>query len=172
MWFAEIFSHPVGCLFYFVIIIFSPNMEAFKFDIVPFVDFCFCCLCIWCHMYTYICSVTQSCPTLRPHGLWSTRPLCGIFQAGILEWIAISFSRGSSQTRDWTCGSCIAGRFFWCNSQKIIAKLSIKLLPYIFTADGGCSHKIKRCLLLGRKVMRNLDSIFKSRDITLPTRSV
>ena len=37
------------------------------------------------------------------------------------------------------------------------------------TADGDCSHQIKRCLLLGRKVMTNLDSIFKSRDITLPT---
>ena len=37
-------------------------------------------------------------------------------------------------------------------------------------ADGDCSHEIKRCLLLGRKVMRNLDSIFKSRDITLPTK--
>ena len=38
------------------------------------------------------------------------------------------------------------------------------------TADGDCSHEIKRCLLLGRKVMTNLDSILKSRDITLPTR--
>ena len=38
------------------------------------------------------------------------------------------------------------------------------------TADGDCSHKIKRCLLLGRKVMTNLDSIFKSRDITLSTK--
>ena len=38
------------------------------------------------------------------------------------------------------------------------------------TADGNCSHEIKRCLLLGRKVMTNLDSIFKSRDITLPTK--
>ena len=38
------------------------------------------------------------------------------------------------------------------------------------TADGDCSHEIKRCLLLGRKVMSNLDSIFKSRDITLPTK--
>ena len=37
------------------------------------------------------------------------------------------------------------------------------------TADGDCSHEIKRCLLLGRKVMTNLDSIFKSRDIALPT---
>ena len=38
------------------------------------------------------------------------------------------------------------------------------------TADGDCSHEIKRCLLLGRKAMTNLDSIFKSRDITLPTK--
>ena len=38
------------------------------------------------------------------------------------------------------------------------------------TADGDCSHEIKRCLLLGRKVMSNLDSIFKSRDITLSTK--
>ena len=38
------------------------------------------------------------------------------------------------------------------------------------TADGDCSHGIKRCLLLGRQVMTNLDSIFKSRDITLPTK--
>ena len=38
------------------------------------------------------------------------------------------------------------------------------------TADGDCSHEIERCLLLGRKVMTNLDSILKSRDITLPTK--
>ena len=38
------------------------------------------------------------------------------------------------------------------------------------TADGDCSHEIKRCLYLGRKVITNLDSIFKSRDITLPTK--
>ena len=49
------------------------------------------------------------------------------------------------------------------------------VLDFIFlgskiTADGDCSHEIKRCLLLGRKVMTNLDSIFKSRDITLLTK--
>ena len=38
------------------------------------------------------------------------------------------------------------------------------------TADGDCSHEIKRCLLLGRKAMTNLDSILKSKDITLPTK--
>ena len=47
--------------------------------------------------------------------------------------------------------------FFWGGASKI-------------TADGDCSHEIKRCLLLGRKVMTNLDSILKSRDISLPTR--
>ena len=44
------------------------------------------------------------------------------------------------------------------------------LLGSKITADGNCSHEIKRCLLLERKVMTNLDSIFKSRDITLPTK--
>ena len=43
-------------------------------------------------------------------------------------------------------------------------------LGFKVTADGDCSHEIKWCLLLGRKVMANLDSIFKSRDITLPTK--
>ena len=43
-------------------------------------------------------------------------------------------------------------------------------LGFKITTNGDCSHEIKRCLLLGRKVMTNLDSIFKSRDITLPTK--
>ena len=43
-------------------------------------------------------------------------------------------------------------------------------LGFKITADGDCSHKIKRCLLLGRKAMTNLDSILKSRDITLLTK--
>ena len=50
-----------------------------------------------------------------------------------------------------------------------------KVTDFIFlgskiTADGDCSHEIKRCLLLGRKVMTSLDGILKSRDITLPTK--
>ena len=51
------------------------------------------------------------------------------------------------------------------NSVRLYFFLSSKI-----TADGDCSHEIKRCLLLGRKVRTNLDSIFKSRDITLPTK--
>ena len=43
-------------------------------------------------------------------------------------------------------------------------------LGFKITADGDCSHEMKRCLLLGRNFMTNLDSIFKSRDITLPTK--
>ena len=43
-------------------------------------------------------------------------------------------------------------------------------LGFKITADGDCSHEIKRCLLLGRKAMTSLDSILKSRDITLPTK--
>ena len=46
----------------------------------------------------------------------------------------------------------------------------IIFLGSTITADGDCSHEIKRCLLLGRKVMSNLDGIFKGRDITLPTK--
>ena len=44
------------------------------------------------------------------------------------------------------------------------------LLGSKITADGDCSHEIKRCLLLGRKAMTNIDSVLKSRDITLPTK--
>ena len=89
--------------------------------------------------------VTQSCLTLSdpmdcsPPGSF----VHGIFQARVVEWGAIAFSKLSHR-------------------------------PGIFglqiTADGDCSHEIKRRLILGIKVMTNLDSIFKSRDITLPTK--
>ena len=52
----------------------------------------------------------------------------------------------------------------WGNSDKIFSFLGPKI-----TLNGDCSHDIKRCLLLGRKTMMNLDSILKSRNITLPT---
>ena len=48
--------------------------------------------------------------------------------------------------------------------------LTLFFLGSKITADADCSHEIKRCLVLGRKVMTNLDSILKSRDITLPTK--
>ena len=53
--------------------------------------------------------------------------------------------------------------------EKIEAVTGFIFLGFKITADGNCSHEIKRCLLLGRKAMTNLDSILKSRDITFPT---
>ena len=58
----------------------------------------------------------------------------------------------------------------WEIDGETVETVSDYFLGSKITADGDCSHEIKRCLLLGRKVMSNLDSIFKSRDITLPTK--
>ena len=55
------------------------------------------------------------------------------------------------------------------DGEKVVTLRYFIFLDSKITADGDCSHEIKRCLLLGRKVMTNLDSILKSRDITLPT---
>jgi len=67
-------------------------------------------------------------------------------------------------------------RFFTSCGQSTGASTSASVLPVNIqdkiTADGDFSHEIKRHLLLGRKVMTNLDSIFKSRDITLPQSSI
>ena len=62
-------------------------------------------------------------------------------------------------------------------SWQIDGETMVTVTDFIFlgskiTADGDCSHEIKRCLLLGRKVMTNLDSILKSRDIALPTKVI
>ena len=58
----------------------------------------------------------------------------------------------------------------WEIDGETVETVRLYFLGSKITADGDCSHEIKRCLLLGRKCMTNLDSIFKSRDITLPTR--
>ena len=59
----------------------------------------------------------------------------------------------------------------WGNSAKFICTVAEFIFGGSkFTADGDCSHEIKKHLLLGRKVMTNLDSILKSKDITLPTK--
>ena len=62
----------------------------------------------------------------------------------------------SSPTTSWQIDAETVADFFWGGSK--------------ITVEGDCSHEIKRCLLIGRKVMTNLDSILKSRDITLPTK--
>ena len=58
----------------------------------------------------------------------------------------------------------------WGNSGNSVRLFFLFFFGFKITADGDCSHEIKRRLLLGRKAMTNLDSIFKSRDITLPTK--
>ena len=60
-------------------------------------------------------------------------------------------------------------------SWQIYGEKMVTVTDFIFlgskvTGDGDCSHEIKRCLLLGRKAMTNLDSVLKNRDITLPTK--
>ena len=105
----------------------------------------------------------------------------GILQARILEWVAMSSSRESSQPRDQTQVSRIAGKFFtiwvirkairshnfmvnrWRNNGKSDRLYFLRLQIIV---DGDCSHEIKRHLLLGRKAMTNLESILKSREIT------
>ena len=56
------------------------------------------------------------------------------------------------------------------DGEKVETVTDFIFLGYKITADGDCSHEIKRCLLLGRKVLANLDSILKSREMTLPTK--
>ena len=79
---------------------------------------CFCgvyvCVCVCVCACTHARSVTQSCPIL-----WDPKncsppgsSVHGILQAKMLEWVAMPSSRGSSQPRNWTCVSCIAGEFF------------------------------------------------------------
>ena len=103
--------------------------------------------------------VTQSCPTLSDPMDCSLpgSSVHGIFQARVLEWGAIAFS--NCPITSWQ----IDGETVETVSDFILGGSKI-------TADGDHSHEIKRCLLFGRKAMTNLDSILKSRDITLSTK--
>ena len=71
------------------------------------------------------------------------------------------------KTKTMACGSIISWQIDGGTMETVrdFISLSSKI-----TADGDCSHEIRRCFLLGRKVMTNLDSILKSRDVTLPTK--
>ena len=93
----------------------------FCWSIVDLQCVSFKCTAKW-FSYAHMCVCSaQSCPTLcnpmdcSPPG----SPVHGIFQARILEWVAISFSRGSFQPRDWTCSSCVS-----CNDRQILYHLS------------------------------------------------
>ena len=104
----------------------------------------------------------QSCPTLcNPiDSLPPGSPVPGILQARILKWLAIPFSSGP----------CSVILLWEIDGETVETVSDFIFLGSKITADGACSHQIKRLLLLERKVMTNLDSIFKSRDITLPTK--
>ena len=82
------------------------------------------------------------------------------------EKVGLKF--GIQKTKIMASGPIIS----WEIDEVTVETVSLIFLGSKITADGDCSHEIKRCLLLGRKVMTNLDSILKSRDITLPTKSV
>ena len=130
----------------------------------------------------------QPCPTLCDpiDGSPPGSPAPGILQARTLEWVAISLAEIEEELKSLLMKVKV-------ESEKIGLKLNIQKMKimtsgpitsweidgqtvetvsdFIFwgskiTADGDCSHEIKRRLLLGRKVMSNLESIFKSRDIT------
>ena len=83
----------------------------------------------------------------------------GIFQARVLEWVAIAKVMASGPITSWQI-----------DGETVETVADFIFLGSKITAEGDCSHEIKRCLLLGRKFMTNLDSIFKSRDITLSTK--
>ena len=131
----------------------------------------------------------QSCLTLcdprdsSPPG----SPVPGILHARTLEWVAISFSNAWKWkvkvkllshvwllATPWTA-AYQAPPSMGFSRQEYWSGLSLPSLTLFWrgskiTADGDCSHEIKRLLLLGRKATTNLDSILKSRDITLPTK--
>ena len=77
--------------------------------------------------------VTQSCLTLCDPMSPPVSSVHGIFQARILEWVAILFSRGSSQTRDQTLASCIAGKFFtvWATLEELMLKLKLQQFGHL-----------------------------------------
>ena len=115
----------------------------------------------------------QSCPALcssidgSPPG--SSVP--GILQARTLEWVAISFSSAWKWKVKVKSLRHVHGIF----QARVLEWGAIAFSDFILggskiAADGDCSHEIKWCLLLGRKVMTNLESILKRRDITLPTK--
>ena len=84
----------------------------------------------------------------------------------MLKWFAIPFSSGPRLSHSPPWPVCLG----WSYAAWLIVSLSLFFLGSKITLDGDRSHDTKRHLLLGRKAMANLDSILKSRDITLPTK--
>ena len=85
------------------------------------------------------------------------------------EKVGLKFNKALSfrKLRSWHLVPSLHGKYM---GKQWKQKKTFIFLGSKITADGGCSHEIKRCLFFGRKAMTNLDSILKSRDITLPTK--
>ena len=79
----------------------------------------------------------------------------------------VGFKLNIQKTKIMACGPITSWQI---DGETVETVSDFIFLGFKITADGYCSHKIKRCLLLGRKVMTNLDSIFKCRDMTLPAK--
>ena len=79
----------------------------------------------------------------------------------------VSLKLNIQKTKVMTSGPIASWQIDW---ERVETVRDFIFLDFKITADGDCSHEIKRCLLLGRKVMTNLDSILKSRDIISPTK--
>ena len=86
-----------------------------------------------------------------------------IFQARVLKWVAMNIQK----TKIMASGPITSWEI---DGETVETVTDFIFLGSKISADGDCSHEIKRCLLLGRKVMTNLDSILKSRDITWSTK--
>ena len=87
------------------------------------------------------------------------------------SWLKAKHSENIQKTKIMTCGPNTSWEIEHRTSWETVETVSEFILGGSkITAGGDCSHEIKRCLLLGRKVMTNLDSILESRDITLPTK--
>ena len=119
--------------------------------------------------------VAQSCPTLcDPMDCSLPRSsIHGIFQARVLEWGAIAFQKKTSLKLTIQKMKILAfgPMTLWqIDGETMETVTNLIFLGSNITAAGGCNHEIKRHLLLGRKAMINLDSILKSRDVTLPTK--
>ena len=109
--------------------------------------------------------------SLRPHGPLPGSSVHGIFQARVLEWVAISFSRGSSQPRDRTQVSCTAGRCFTEESEKVGFKLNIQKTKIIASGpitswqiDGEIVETVRDFLFLGSKITADSDYNHEIKD--------
>ena len=118
-------------------------------------------------VYVLSCSVVSD--SVRPHGLQHTRLPCPSPTPGAYS-NSCPLYRWCHPTISSSVVPFSSHHFMANRRETIVTVTDFIFLGSKITADGDCNHEIKRHLLLGRKAMTNLDSILKSRDITLPTK--